>query len=330
MGTEQHSAESRLASTRRQAGQAVADTRLKVLVLLASYNGEAWIGSQLESILAQDGVETHICVRDDGSSDGTVREIARFGADQRITLSHGCPGTGSAAQNFLALIRDNAAEACDFVAFADQDDIWHAGKLQRACRMLRTGASVGYSGATIATWPDGRKAVLRQTAVSTAADFLFEGAGQGCTFVLRADFYQRVRQFALAHQALTREVRYHDWMVYALARVWGYRWTFDSHPLTSYRQHEGNDTGARSAFAGVRKRFTLIRQRWYRAQIAAISAVCTAAAPTNEVLARWNPLFHSAEGWRRRCRIAAFCLRSGRRKRRDNMMVVFAALAGWI
>lgn len=315
---------------RHRAGQSLAGTRPRVLVLLASYNGEAWIGSQLESILAQDGVDAHICVRDDGSSDGTVREIARFGADQRITLSHDCVATGSAAQNFLALIRENAADAFDFVAFADQDDIWHVGKLQRACHMLRATASAGYSGATIATWADGTTAVLRQAAVSTAADFLFEGAGQGCTFVLRADFYERVRQFALAQQSLTRALHYHDWMIYALARVWEYRWTFDSHPLTSYRQHEGNDTGARIAFAGLRKRFILIRQRWYRSQIAAITAVCAAAAPANTVVARWSPLFHAAEGWQRRSRVAAFCLRNGRRKKRDNMMVVFAALAGWI
>lgn len=312
------------------AGQSIASTRPRVLVLLAAYNGEAWIASQLESILAQDGVDAHICIRDDGSVDGTVREIARFGTEQRINLSHDCRATGSAAQNFLALIRDNAAADFDFVAFADQDDIWHRGKLQRACDMLRAAASAGYSGATVATWPDGTTAVLRQATMSTAADFLFEGAGQGCTFVLRADFYQRVRQFALAHQSLTRALHYHDWMVYALARVWGYRWTFDSLPLTSYRQHDGNDTGARVAFAGLRKRFVLIRQRWYRSQIAAITAVCAEAAPANSVVARWNPLFHSAEGWRRRSSVAAFCLRHGRRKKRDNMMVVFAALAGWI
>ena len=315
---------------RHRAGQSVAGSRPRVLVLLASYNGEAWIGSQLESILAQDGVDAHICIRDDGSSDGTVREIARFSADRRITLSDDCLATGSAAQNFLALIRENAADAFDFVAFADQDDIWHGGKLQRACQRLRAAAAAGYSGPTIATWPDGTTAVLRQAAVSTAADFLFEGAGQGCTFVLRADFYQRVRQFALAHQSLTRELHYHDWMIYALARVWGYRWSFDSHPLTSYRQHDGNDTGARIAFTGVRKRFILIRQRWYRSQIAAITAVCAAAAPTNSIVTRWSSLFHAAEGWERRRRVAAFCLRNGRRKRRDNMMVVFAALAGWI
>lgn len=315
---------------RHRAGPSVAGTRPRVLVLLASYNGESWIGAQLESILAQDGVDAHICVRDDGSCDGTVREIARFGAERRITLSPERVASGSAAQNFLALIRDNAADAFDFVAFADQDDIWHAGKLQRACHMLQGGASAGYSAATIATWPDGTTAVLRQAAVATAADFLFEGAGQGCTFVLRTDFYQRVREFALAHQSLTRAVHYHDWMIYALARVWGYRWTFDSHPLTSYRQHEGNDTGARAAFGGLRKRFVLIRRRWYRSQIAAITAVCAAAAPANPVVTGWSLLFHCADGWRRRGRLAVFCLRNGRRRKSDNMVVVFAALAGWI
>ena len=52
--------------------------RPRVLVLLASYNGEKWIGQQLESILTQEGVELRVKVRDDGSSDGTLQEVERF------------------------------------------------------------------------------------------------------------------------------------------------------------------------------------------------------------------------------------------------------------
>ena len=43
----------------------------KVAVLMATYNGERYLEEQLQSILAQQGVELTIWVRDDGSTDST-------------------------------------------------------------------------------------------------------------------------------------------------------------------------------------------------------------------------------------------------------------------
>ncbi|MGH8318452.1 MAG: glycosyltransferase [Steroidobacteraceae bacterium] len=301
-----------------------------VLVLLACYNGGAWIRSQLESILAQQEVDVRVAIRDDGSSDATLTEIAHFGGDDRVRMASSSARTGSAAQNFLRLIRDHPADGFEFVALADQDDIWSHDKLARACRKLSESQSAGYSSATIAAWPNGRTAVLRQADVMTAGDFLLEGAGQGCTFVLRADLYRQVRQFVTAHQSLTGALHYHDWMIYALARSWGHSWTFDPSPSVTYRQHAGNDTGARTSVAGIRKRLARMRRGWYRAQLTAICAVCAAAGPYNVVVAEWNSLLLANSGWRRKLRMMLFCLRGGRRRVLDNLIVVFAALAGWI
>lgn len=304
--------------------------RPKVLVLLACYNGEAWIRLQLESILEQRDVDVSIAVGDDGSSDATLAEIARFGCDSRVHLSPCSGRTGSAAQNFLRLIRDHAAEGFGFVALADQDDIWNRDRLARACHELASTQSAGYSSATIAAWPNGRTAVLRQAEAITEGDFLFEGAGQGCTFVLRADLYEEVRRFVMAHQSLTGALHYHDWMIYALARCWGHSWRFDSAPSVTYRQHEGNDTGARTSVAGIRKRLALMRRGWYRTQLAAICAICSAAAPYNPVVGAWRPLLLANSGWGRRLHLAVFCLRRGRRRTLDNLILACAAVAGWI
>jgi rhamnosyltransferase len=308
----------------------VAAGQPKILVLLACYNGQAWIRQQLESILAQQEVDVCIAVSDDSSSDATLTEISRFSHDRRIRLSPFRERTGSAAQNFLRLIRDNPADDFGFVALADQDDVWLPDKLARACRRLLETAAAGYSSATIAAWPDGRTALLRQDSAVTTADFLFEGAGQGCTFVLRADLYQDARLFVMTHQSLTAAVHYHDWMIYALARSWGRTWTFDPSASVTYRQHASNDTGARSSAAGMRKRLTLMRRGWYRAQLTAICAVCTAAAPYNAEVAEWRSLLLAGSGWKRRLQIAGFCIRRGRRRTLDSLIVAFAAIAGWI
>ena len=74
--------------------------RPSVLVLLAAYNGERWIGEQLESILTQEEVDVRIVVRDDGSTDNTRELVSRLAQDNRVKLLHDTMPTGSAAQNF--------------------------------------------------------------------------------------------------------------------------------------------------------------------------------------------------------------------------------------
>ena len=178
--------------------------------------------------------------------------------------------------------------------------------------------------------PDGHTTVLEQQRRQTAADFLFEGAGQGCTFVVRADFYNRVRGFVEAHQDLVSHAHYHDWTIYALARAWGESWIFDTLPTVTYRQHETNDTGARGRTSSISKRVGLIRRGWYQSQLSAIAAICAAAAPADTAIANWISLFHREYSWRRRLQVALFCMSRSRRRVVDRIIVVAAGLLGWI
>lgn len=312
------------------AGLSTALARPRILVLLATYNGAAWIREQVESILAQRGVDVRVAVRDDCSSDTTRGELARFAHHEKVKVAAVPDSSGLPARNFLSLIRDNPAGVSHFIALSDQDDLWNEDKLERACRMLNASRAVGYSSATTAAWEDGRQQVTRLSGPPTAVDFLFEGAGQGCTFVLTREFYERVRTFLAGHFELTNEVRYHDWMIYALARSWDLLWCFDAQPSMRYRQHASNHTGARGTLRGVIKRLAMIRQGWYRTQLRAIAGICRAAAPGNDTVLGWHRELVAPQGWRRRLRVARFCLRGARRRRRDNMVAVLAALCGWI
>ena len=302
----------------------------RILVLLATCNGSRWIGDQVDSILAQQGVDVRIAVRDEGSVDGTHRELARFAHHDKVRIVAVSERSGLPARNFLSLIRDNPAGALDFVAFSDQDDLWNPDKLERACRMLNASMAVGYSSATTAAWEDGRQSVTKLSGPPTAVDFLFEGAGQGCTFVLTGEFYERVRTFLAGQRELTNEIHYHDWMIYALARSWDLPWCFDAQPSMRYRQHAGNHTGARGTVRGVIRRLAMIRQGWYRTQLRAIAGICRAAAPGNDSVLGWHRELVAPQSWRRRLRVARFCLHGARRRRRDNMVAVLAALCGWI
>lgn len=245
----------------------------KVLVLLATYNGVAWLEEQLRSIVGQRGVRVSILVNDDGSSDGTPRFVtdwaARESADLRL-LPPAAQRLG-AAGNFLRLIREAPLDDVDAVALADQDDIWQLDRLVRAVDALRTKGLAGYSSDVEAFWADGRRRRLGKACPQRAMDHLFEPAGPGCTYVLS-------RELALALQVEVRHeperfvgIGYHDWLIYAFARSHGYRWLIDPSPGVAYRQHGHNELGANLGAMAIPKRWRRLTSGWFRQQVLQIA-----------------------------------------------------------
>ncbi|MCI8465145.1 MAG: glycosyltransferase family 2 protein [Lachnospiraceae bacterium] len=103
----------------------------KAIILLSTYNGEAYIGEQLESLLEQTHSNLEIWIRDDGSTDKTVEVIERF-QDDRIHLERG--RNIGYPEGFFRLL--SGRQKGDYFFFCDQDDRWHADKVERAVAML--------------------------------------------------------------------------------------------------------------------------------------------------------------------------------------------------
>lgn len=117
----------------------------KVAVLLAAYNGMRWIEDQVASILEQSGVEVTIYISVDTSIDGTEAWCARLATNlSNVILLPSVGRFGGASRNFFRLIRDVDVGNFEFFAFADQDDIWYADKLQRAVSLLEQQRSDAY------------------------------------------------------------------------------------------------------------------------------------------------------------------------------------------
>jgi len=302
----------------------------RVLVLLAAHNGAKWIAQQIETILSQRLVDVRLVVSDDGSSDDTLESVRKFAMDPRVRIAVQPVPTGSAAQNFIWLICNNCAEDFDFFALADQDDIWEENRLSVACAALEARGAAGYSCAVTAFWEDGRERTLAQKASLKRLDFMFEGAGQGCTFVLQKAFFRRVQEFFRANAPHLRLLHYHDWAIYALSRSWQLTWYFDSVSMVRYRQHQGNDTGARSSRSGIGKRLKLIKSGWYREQLAAISRICAIAAPTDARIREWNDVLAGTPSISRQIKIARICIMQGRRRLFDNVVLLGAVVVGWL
>lgn len=304
----------------------------RVQVLLASYNGEPWLREQLESILSQEDVEVHVEIGDDCSRDGTRALIkSTWGNDPRVRLNEWSQSSGSAGANFRRLYRHVDATEFDFVALADQDDVWLSRKLITAIQtMQRTGAQ-GYSCAVQAFWSDGREQVLAQQSVLRAADFLFEGAGQGCTFVMSPLLFIRMRQFCIDHHEATEALHYHDWLIYLLARAWALPWYFDPQPWMRYRQHGGNEIGSRGSMAAVRRRLDMIRNGWFDREVLAAAHLYRLAEGSDPTAcALGDVVLNRSTGAGTRPGLTLQVLLHGRRRLSDRLVLAVSVLVGWL
>ncbi|WP_172970418.1 glycosyltransferase family 2 protein, partial [Salinivibrio sp. VYel4] len=167
-----------------------------------------------------------------------------------------CPSepSGSAGQNFFNLILEVEFEKYDYIAFADQDDIWLSNKLARADMCLTENGVSAYSGNVIAWWETGKKKIVFKSSPQVKYDYLFESAGPGCTFVFQIEFACALKRYL---QFLGEEVKslwLHDWFCYAFACSRGFKWFIDDKPMMMYRQHEINAIGANSGLLALRRR----------------------------------------------------------------------------
>jgi glycosyltransferase involved in cell wall biosynthesis len=110
-----------------------------VSVIIPTFNRANLVAGAVESALEQTVSGIEVIVVDDGSTDSTAQELARFG--NRIRVLHQQNAGVSAARN--AGIR---AATGEWIAFLDSDDRWQPTKLERQLKCVEElGAKVCFS-----------------------------------------------------------------------------------------------------------------------------------------------------------------------------------------
>lgn len=109
-------------------------------VVLCTYNGEKYLGEQLESVLAQTRQPDKILILDDRSKDRTALIARDFEKkDKRIKIS--------VNESNLGFIRnfEKGITLCDtdLIALCDQDDVWFNDKLERLSSELEAHPGAG-------------------------------------------------------------------------------------------------------------------------------------------------------------------------------------------
>jgi rhamnosyltransferase len=232
-------------------------------VLLAAYEGEGNIREQLQSILDQENVIVKVIISVDPSRDGTAALVEEFAnRDARVLMLPVLKTSGGAGQNFLRLLHEVDLAGFEYIAFADQDDIWYAEKLRRAIQVLQTANADGYSSNVLAFWEDGTKKLIDKAQKQQAWDFLFEAAGPGCTYVLKRTVVEDFKTILVSRSDEVSKIGLHDWFIYAFARSRGYCWTIDPKPSMAYRQHASNQVGVNTGWRAYLVRAKKIIGGW--------------------------------------------------------------------
>lgn len=241
---------------------------MSVGVVIAVYNGEAYLREQLESIAAQTVSPDHIWIRDDGSADssiGVVEEFIRMHPELSVRFEKG--------QNLG--FRDNFARLLevaedDWIFLCDQDDRWHPDKIEKMMNTALSHPETGVLASSFefmhsdsqiyrvpvkAGWSN-QNLIPREIEPGALAEIsleelVFHNYFQGCSMLISREIRDAFLQ--ADNPALP-----HDWMLSLLAAAQNSLF-FLNVPLFDYRIHENNTIGLpqSSRFALMRRLKTL-------------------------------------------------------------------------
>lgn len=243
--------------------------KAKVLILLAAYNGEAYIRQMIDSVLNQTHQDLQLILSDDGSKDATAQILADYAEKHPQKVIHYCSGQrfGSAQKHFMHLL--SQFQDAPYIMFCDQDDFWYPDKVQKTLdKMIGTETD---REAPVLVHTDLR--VVNGNGEQLASSFCAHSAIDGNRLQLNQLLVQNVVtgctvmiNRALAELACrdydTEAMLMHDWWLALLASACG-KIVFLSEATMDYRQHGHNSVGAKNVYSPqyLIKRLSSVKMR---------------------------------------------------------------------
>jgi glycosyltransferase involved in cell wall biosynthesis len=220
-------------------------------ILLATYNGGAYLEEQLVSIEAQTHSNWRLIARDDGSADGTPDSLARFQDrhPDKVTIIQDDDGNLGLVQNFSRLMSVSTAP---YAAFCDQDDVWVPEKLSVCLERMRELEAEHGSDKPLLVFTDltivneelkvihpsfWQYQSLQPQRCNDLNRLLLQNVVTGCTALISRSLIRKA--VPIPEGAIV-----HDWWLALVAAGFG-RSRFVSLPTVLYRQHSLNVIGAK-------------------------------------------------------------------------------------
>lgn len=214
---------------------------MKIIVLMSTYNGSKFLEEQLDSIISQDVLPNKLLIRDDGSSDDTIRILDEY--SKRYSFIEYYIGNNiGPAKSFFELI--NRSEDADYYALADQDDMWFANKISKAIKTLSNkdnNQPLLYCGRFILTDEKLNPLNSNISSLYSYTDFahsLLYQTAPGCTFVFNNEARKQITKYDINNNYCM----IHDSIIHKIIAMFG-EVVLDLEPCMYYRQHKGNAIG---------------------------------------------------------------------------------------
>lgn len=230
-----------------------------VLVMMATYNGEKYVAEQIDSILAQEGVNVTLLISDDGSSDNTPSICNRYAENAssvQFTVNENNKGL---ARNFMDMLYGADSTAFDYFAFSDQDDYWMSNKLVKAIEAISSageGPRLYYSDVCNVDEHlngESREYGAFASYANSLGLLLTVNWASGCTMVFNSAFASALQQYVPGDWP-----RIHDGWVHLVARVLNAQVPDLDHAYIKRRISGQNQVGERGLNSLSGKRIKII------------------------------------------------------------------------
>ncbi len=212
--------------------------KIEIEVLLCTFNGEDFLAEFLDSLIKQSGVTVHLRVSDDGSKDSTIEILNQY-RDKFESFSLKAGPQNGPSDNFFSLIE---CATHDFIALADQDDIWMPNHLLMSVdRLLKIQNKPALSFCSVIEFSSEQK--MAQTKwpkninLKSEMALFYENQIRGCTIVLNKLAVEMINQNKF------RVAIMHDWWIGLLIHLTG-TVTYSNEPEILYRIHDKNYVGS--------------------------------------------------------------------------------------
>lgn len=225
-----------------------------VCVMMSTYNGEKYLSQSIKSILSQKKVRINLIIRDDGSTDNTIKIIEKYQNDHRVKYYIG--ENKGPALSFIDLLFK--VGSYDYYAFSDQDDYWEVNKIYEAIRALESYESIPALYSSLAEVVDEQlNSVNRFYGTQKKYNFLTQLARSnaiGCTMVFNK------KLFCEAKRHRPQYICMHDQWINIICKALDGIEIRDGRSFIKYRQHSGNVLGAEQNFFRRLKKSALLSE----------------------------------------------------------------------
>ena len=220
---------------------------LTVSVVMATFNGDQYLQSQLDSLARQIRLPDELVVCDDLSNDKTPEIVSHFAKSAPFAVKL---YVNDARLNFrMNFFKAASAASCELIMFCDQDDIWLPHKIKTMVRFFEENEQIllAYHGAEVVS-VDGTLIghvsdhAREQTNIGKfpSAPWAF---ARGLLQTFRSDLRRFDDLIAFSREHFSNDVLAHDrWYFFLASALGAIAYVPDN--LVQYRQHGSNAFGA--------------------------------------------------------------------------------------